>query len=121
MGRNGKYHPEWGNPITKENRWYAHTEKWILVQKLGIPKTQNTPQKQKQPLPQSKRLKKVFQANGPMKQAGLAFLISNKMDFQPKVIKREEKDTSYSSKGKYTRMMFQFWRSMLKGQGYPYS
>jgi hypothetical protein len=31
--------------------------------------------------------KKVFQANGPKKQLGVAILISNKIDFQPKVIK----------------------------------
>jgi hypothetical protein len=34
--------------------------------------------------------KKVFQENGPRKQAGVAILISNKIDFQPKVIKRDE-------------------------------
>lgn len=33
--------------------------------------------------------KKVFQANGPKKQAGVAILVSNKMDFQPKLIKRD--------------------------------
>ena len=37
-----KYHPEWGNPIIKENIWYALTVKWTLAQKLGIPKTQFT-------------------------------------------------------------------------------
>ena len=31
-----KYHPEWGNPVTKEHTWYALTNKWILVQKLRI-------------------------------------------------------------------------------------
>ena len=41
---NGKYHPEWGNPITKEHIWYALTDKCILSQKLGIPKTQFTNQ-----------------------------------------------------------------------------
>jgi len=25
-------------PITKENTWYALTDKWILAQNLGIPK-----------------------------------------------------------------------------------
>jgi hypothetical protein len=35
-----KYHPELGNPITKEHTWYALTDKWILTQKLGIPKIQ---------------------------------------------------------------------------------
>ena len=28
----GVYHPEWGNPITKEHTWYALTDKWILTQ-----------------------------------------------------------------------------------------
>jgi exonuclease III len=32
--------------------------------------------------------KTIFQANGPKKQAGIAILISNKIDFQPKVIKK---------------------------------
>jgi hypothetical protein len=26
-----KYHPEEGNPITKEHTWYALTDKWILL------------------------------------------------------------------------------------------
>ena len=33
-----KYHPESGNPITKEYTWYALTDKWISAQKLGITK-----------------------------------------------------------------------------------
>jgi hypothetical protein len=41
----------------------------------------NPPQGQRQILPQSKRLEKKFQANGPKKQAGVAILISNKIDF----------------------------------------
>jgi exonuclease III len=32
--------------------------------------------------------KAIFQTNGPKKQAGVAILISNKIDFQPKVIKK---------------------------------
>ena len=36
MGRTGRYHPEGGNPITKEYTWYVLTDKWILGQKLGI-------------------------------------------------------------------------------------
>jgi hypothetical protein len=31
---------EWGNSITKEHTWYGLTDKWILAQKLGIPKIQ---------------------------------------------------------------------------------
>ena len=34
--------------------------------------------------------KTIFQANCPKKQAGLAIRISNKIDFQPKVIKKDE-------------------------------
>jgi exonuclease III len=43
--------------------------------------------------------KTIFQANDPKKQAGVAILISNKIDIQHKVIKKEkEGSTSYSSK-----------------------
>jgi hypothetical protein len=35
-----KYHSEWGNPVTKEHTWYALPCKWLLAQKLGIPKMQ---------------------------------------------------------------------------------
>ena len=38
MDRTRKYHPELGNSITKEHTWYALTDKWILAQKLRIPK-----------------------------------------------------------------------------------
>ena len=37
-----KYHPELGNPITKEHTWYTLTDKWILDQKFGIPKKYNS-------------------------------------------------------------------------------
>ena len=36
--------PECGNPVTKEHTWYVLTNKWILAQKLGIPKIQFTDQ-----------------------------------------------------------------------------
>ena len=36
----GGHHPEWGKPITKELTWYVLTDKWILSQKLRIPKIQ---------------------------------------------------------------------------------
>jgi hypothetical protein len=39
-----EYHPELGNPITKDNTWYALTDKWIFTQKPGIPKIQFTDQ-----------------------------------------------------------------------------
>ena len=34
------YHPQWSKPITKEHKLYALTDKWILAQKLRIPKIQ---------------------------------------------------------------------------------
>jgi exonuclease III len=51
--------------------------------------TGNPLQGKRQTLPQSKRLKKNFQANGPKKQAGVAIVIYNKIDFQPKLIKKD--------------------------------
>jgi hypothetical protein len=33
---------KWGNPGTKEHSWNSLTDKWILDQKLGIPKIQFT-------------------------------------------------------------------------------
>ena len=51
--------------------------------------TGNIFQWQRQTLPQRRRLEKNFQANGPKKQAWLATLVSNKIDFQPKVIKND--------------------------------
>ena len=52
MDGSGGYHPEWGNPITKEITWYALTDKWILAQKLRIPKIQ---------FPKHKKIKKEDQ------------------------------------------------------------
>jgi hypothetical protein len=40
MDGSGGYHPEWGNPSKKEHKWYALTDKWILAQKLRIPRIQ---------------------------------------------------------------------------------
>ena len=43
--------------------------------------------------------KTIFQANGMKKQAGVAILISNKIDFQPKIIKKD-KEGHFILKGK---------------------
>jgi hypothetical protein len=42
----------------------------------------------------------VFQANGPKKQAGVAILVSNKNNFQPKVIKKDKEGHFILVKGK---------------------
>jgi exonuclease III len=44
--------------------------------------------------------KSIFQANGLKKQAGVAILISNKIDFQPKVIKKGKEGHFMPIKGK---------------------
>ena len=63
--------------------------------------TRNPRQGQRQSLPQIKRLeKKIFQANGLKKQAGVAILIPNKIDFQPKVIKKDKEGHFILNKGK---------------------
>jgi exonuclease III len=52
--------------------------------------TGNPTQGKRQTLPQNERLENNFQANSLKKQAGVAILISNKIDFQSKVIKKKE-------------------------------
>ena len=44
--------------------------------------------------------KTIFQANGLKKQAEVAILISNKIDFQPKVIKKDKEGHFILIKGK---------------------
>ena len=41
-----------------------------------------------------KRWKKIFQANGNFKKAGVAILIADKVDFKIKTITRDKKDTA---------------------------
>jgi hypothetical protein len=42
MDETRKYHPKWGNSITKQYTCNLLTDKWILAQKFGIPKIQFT-------------------------------------------------------------------------------
>jgi hypothetical protein len=39
--------------------------------------------------------KKIYQANGPQKQAGVAILISDKVDFKPTLIIQDKEDMPY--------------------------
>ena len=50
----------------------------------------------------------IFQANGPKKQAGVAILISNKGNCQPKVTKKDNRGHFILIKGKATMMNSQF-------------
>jgi hypothetical protein len=52
--------------------------------------------------------KTIFQANGPEKQAGVTILISNKIDFQPKVIKKDKEGHFILLKVKSSKMTAQF-------------
>ena len=51
--------------------------------------------------------KTIFQANSLKKQAGVAIVILNKIDFQPKLIKKTRRGTLYSSKLKSFKSNFQ--------------
>jgi hypothetical protein len=52
--------------------------------------------------------KTIFQANGLKKQAGVAILISKKINFQPKSSKKIRRGTSYTSKVKSSKRNSQF-------------
>ena len=59
--------------------------------------TKSTPQPQRQTSPQIKGWGKKLQSNGPKKQAGGAILISHKIDFKLKSIKRDKERTFHIS------------------------
>ena len=58
---------------------------------------------------------KIFQANGPKKQAGVVILISDKIDFKPKLIRREREGHHILIRGK----MHQDDISMPQTQEHP--
>lgn len=70
--------------LSIKNRHYLRVKSWETISKIYVPE----------------------------KQTGVAILISNKIDFKSKLIRRDGKDTSYSSKEKSTKVMFQFSTSM---------
>ena len=62
----------------------------------------------------------MFQANGSKKQAGVAILISNTIDFQPKVIKKGKEGHFILIKGKIFQEELSIL-NMLQMQGQPHS
>jgi exonuclease III len=62
--------------------------------------TGNSHQGQRQTLPQSKRLENKFPSKWSKKQAGVAIVISNKINFQPKIIKKDKEGHFILIKGK---------------------
>ena len=75
-------------------------------------------QHQREVLPLSKGLAKDFQVNEPSKQAGVAILISNKIGFQPKLIKRYGEQSFILIKGKIHHDDISIFMSQL--QGHPH-
>ena len=69
---------------TQAYRLDTKTESILLLH------ARNTPQLQRQTLPQRKGVEKIFQSMDPKKN-GIAILISNKIDFKLKLVKRNEK------------------------------
>jgi exonuclease III len=67
-----------GNPSQEKDRHYLRVKDW----------------------------KTIFQANSLKKQAGVAILISNKIDFQPKVIKKDNEGHLILIKGKIFQEVF---------------
>jgi exonuclease III len=65
--------------------------------------------------------KTIFQANGFKEQSGVAIKYQIKSTFNLQLSKKIRKDTSYSSKEKYTKRYSQFQISMLQISGYPHS
>jgi hypothetical protein len=65
--------------------------------------TGNQPQEKRQTLPQNKRLENNFPSKWSEETSRIAILISNKIDFQPEVIKKTRRGTSYSSKVKSSK------------------
>ena len=83
---------------------------WICKQELAFCCIEETHLNNKcRPYLNVKGWKKLSQANGPRKQAGVAILISNKIDFQPKVIKHEEEGHSmFIKEKKFTKRKSKF-------------
>jgi hypothetical protein len=74
---------------------------WICKQELAFCCIEETHLNNKcRPYLNVKGWKKLSQANGPRKQAGVAILTSNKIEFQPKDIKCVEKGHFIFIKGK---------------------
>jgi hypothetical protein len=68
-----------------------------------------------------KSWKRIFQANGLKKQAGVVILISNRINFQPKVIKKEKEGHFILIKGKILQEELSILNIYAPIQGQPHS
>jgi hypothetical protein len=71
-----KYHPEWGNTISKEHSWYVLTDKLILGKKLKILMIQLTDHME------LKKKKDQSVDDSVLLRKGNKFLRNHKTDFQ---------------------------------------
>ena len=62
--------------------------------------------------------KNIFQAYGSRKQAGIAIVISSKIDFKPKLIKRDVRHFILIKEKKSTKMAFKSLISMTQMKGH---
>jgi hypothetical protein len=83
--------------------------------------TGNPPQGKRHTYLRVKGWKTIFQANGPKKQAGVAILILNKIDFQPKVIKKDKEGHLIPIKDKIYQDELSILIAMLQMQRQPNS
>ena len=63
-------------------------------------------------------MERLFQLNGPKKQAGIAILTSNKIDFKLKLVKRDEENHFIFITGKIHQD--EVSTSMPQKQGHPH-
>ena len=63
---------------------------------------------------------KIFQPNWPKKQAGVASVISNKIDLKLKSIKTDKEGHFILVIGKIHKKKSQYWTSMSQIQGHPH-
>jgi hypothetical protein len=65
--------------------------------------------------------KKIYQANGPRKQAGVAILISDKVDFKSTLIKQDKEGHSILTKGEIDQKEITIITYMHPTSTYPIS
>ena len=66
----------------------------IKTRPLNILHTRDSPQNKGHIQTESEGLEKIFHGNGNQKKAGIASLISDKIDFEIKAVKRDKDDTT---------------------------
>ena len=105
--------PQWKD-IDKKTGYTKKTQHFAAYRKLISEKKIDTTSEWKAGNQFSKQMVKK-------KQAGVAILIADKIDFLPKVIKNDKGGHFILIKGKILQEELSFWISMLQIQGQPHS